>query len=422
MNETLIAREKFKRLEKINEFFTYFIIVTGIIVIQLPLPIDVNKSFIYLLSFFMIVFVVGWHRLVPEKYAGLRKNFIEALVDLVGIHVLIILTGGVGSYFFFLYLLPVLSATVYMHFRVSIFISVAATVLVLMNALEFVGTNELFGSLSIAGLQVYAIWLISAYGRFLSNEISLAKKKEEEIKLEEIREVDRLKDEFIFIVSHELRSPITAIRGYLELLVSDSVGKISGKIKEILVKAFVTSNELSNLVSLMLEVARLETGKIHFYFQEVLVGSVLDKVVFDLRKELEEKNLDLKVDIADNLKVKIDAERLEEIFTIVLGNSVIYTPEFGKIDVSAEKGLGYTKVKVTDNGLGMDEEKRKHLFEKFYTERVGTSEKTIKGINIGLYVVKQLLSKMGGDVSVDSKLGEGTTFTIKLPVAEAGVS
>ncbi len=422
MKETLIAREKFKRLEKINEFFTYFIIATGLIIIQLPLPLDVNKTLVYVLSFFVVVFVVSWHRLVPEKYAGLRKNFIEALVDLVCIYVLINLTGGVGSYFFFLYLLPILSATVYMHFRASIFLSAVATIMVFMHVLEFVGTSELLGSLSIASLQVYAIWLISAYGRFLSNEISLAKKKEEEIKLEEIREVDRLKDEFIFIISHELRSPITAIRGYLELMISDSVGKISGKIKEILVKAFVTSNELSNLVSLMLEVARLETDKIHFYLQEVLVGSVLDKVVFDLRKELEEKNLDLKVNLAENLKVKIDAERLEEIFTIVLGNSVSYTPEFGRIDVSAVKELDYVKIKVTDTGVGMEEEKRKHLFEKFYTERVGTSEKTIKGINIGLYVVKQLLVRMGGNVGVDSKLGEGTTFTIKLPIAKVSAA
>ena len=417
MGDIELVREKHIRLERINEIGTYLVIISGLLVIQLPLPFDLNKNIIYLVAFLAGIFAVFWHRLLPKKFSGLNKNFIESLVGITGLFLIVINTGGVRSYFYFLYFLVVLSSAVYMPLRASIALAGVVNFLTLALAFGSFNTREFSLDISIVALQIWSIWLILAYGRYLSGEIGVAKKREEDIQLQEIREVDKLKDEFIFIISHELRSPITAIRGYLEFLISDSVGEINEKTEVILKKAFITSNKLSNLVSLLLEAARFETGKIHFYVQNTSIKEILDKVLYNLNFEIEEKNLDVRADVDEKLAVKIDSERFEEMLNIIIGNAAVYTPEFGKVEAKARKLDSMVEIKISDTGIGMSPEKIEHLFEKFYIEETGLGEKTIKGTNIGLYVVKELLSKMGGGIVVRSKVGEGTTFTISLPTA-----
>ena len=109
------------------------------------------------------------------------------------------------------------------------------------------------------------------------------------------------------------------------------------KIKSILDKAFITSNKLAGLVSLLLEVARLETGKIKFYIQSVSVKESLDKVYYNLKSELKEKNISLSSKIPGDFRAKVDGERLEEILSIIIENSINFTPEFGKVEITSEK-------------------------------------------------------------------------------------
>ncbi|MCH8821346.1 HAMP domain-containing histidine kinase [Patescibacteria group bacterium] len=412
------SSEKYIRLARINEFITYFVVFSGLAVIQLPIPQDFDKNNIYLLTLVAILFTFVWHRLIPKRYSGLAKNTAEALIDILAIFVLVSITGGIRSYFSFIYFLPVLSSTVYMPLRTSLLVVLVASVLIFSQLVGSFGTNDFPGLVGLAALQIWAVWLIASYGRFLGGEIDIAKKKEEETKLEEIHEVDILKDEFIFIISHELRSPITVIRGYLEILTSESSEKLDTKIKSILDKAFITSNKLAGLVSLLLEVARLETGKIKFYIQSVSVKESLDKVYYNLKSELKEKNISLSSKIPGDFRAKVDGERLEEILSIIIENSINFTPEFGKVEITSEKKEGVIEIKVADNGVGMSQEKKEHLFEKFYTEKTGLERTDIKGINIGMYVVKQLLLKMSGNISIDSEIGKGTTFIITIPDAK----
>ena len=260
--------------------------------------------------------------------------------------------------------------------------------------------------------------MIAAYGRFLGGEINLAQKKQESIKLEEINEMEKLKDEFIFIVSHELRSPITAIRGYLEILTKEYSSSLNQKTKAVLQKAFSTSNKLSNLVTLLLEMARLETGNIHFFVQKVSIKDSLGRVLYNMEIDIEQKNIDMRVKIPPNLQAKIDQERLEEILSIIIENAVVYTPEFGRVDVVAKKAKENIELTVADNGVGISEERKERLFEKFYTEKTGVGHSTIKSINIGMYVVRELISRMGGEIKVESKVGQGTKFFMKIPATD----
>ena len=144
----------------------------------------------------------------------------------------------------------------------------------------------------------------------------------------------------------------------------------------------------------------------------------MDKVYYNLKSELKEKNISLSSKIPGDFRAKVDGERLEEILSIIIENSINFTPEFGKVEITSEKKEGVIEIKVADNGVGISQEKKEHLFEKFYTEKTGLERTDIKGINIGMYVVKQLLLKMSGNISIDSEIGKGTTFIITIPSAK----
>ena len=415
MDESSIKLEKYKSLEKVAEYTQYFIIILGLMVIQLPLPFEINKNAVYIIALVIFLFSIFWHRILPEKYSGLAKNFIEALQGTLGIFVVVNLTGGIQSYFNFFYFLPVLGSSVYMPRKYFLLISSLTSVFIFATALRSFGSGEFPTILSIAGLQIWGVWLIAAYGRFLSREISIAQKRQEEIKLEELNEIEKLKDEFIFIVSHELRSPITVIRGYLELLTKVSPHKLNKEINSILLKAFSTSNKLANLVTLFLEIARLETGKVRYYIQEVTIRKSLDRVKYNIAGDVEQKSIEFVDNIPDELKVKFDAERLEEILSILIDNTLEYTTESETVVISAKRVKTGVEIKIEDHGVGISDEKKAKLFEKFYMEKSGFGEYSIKAVNIGMYVVKELLSKMGGDISVESEVGKGTTMTVFLP-------
>lgn len=417
MDESSIKLEKYKNLEKIAEFSQYFIIILGLLVIQLPLPFEINKNAVYITAFIVTLFSILWHRILPEKYSGLNKNFIEALQGTFGIFIIVNLTGGINSYFNFFYFLPVLGSAVYMPSKYLLITATLTSFLISITALRFFGAEEFPTIVSIGGLQIWGVWLIAAFGRFLSGEISISQKKQEEIKLKEIKEIDRLKDEFIFIVSHELRSPITVIRGYLELLTKATPNKLNKKINTLLLKAFSTSNKLENLVTLFLEIARLETGKSHYSIQDLVIKNLTDRVKYNIAGDVEQKNIEFVDNVPNDLKVKFDEERLEEILSILIENAIVYTPEFGKVEISAKEVKTGVEIEIEDNGVGISEEKKEKLFEKFYMEKSGVGEYTIKEVNIGMYVVKQLLSRMGGDISVESRVGKGTTIVIFLPSA-----
>lgn len=418
MDNKEIIREKYKGLERIYEFITYLVVLFGLVIIQFPLPFTLDKTSAYIIAGLLFIFTLIWHRFLPEKYSGLKKNYIESIIGLIAVFFLVNLTGGVRSYFSFLYFLPILSNSIHVPFRLLISLSLFTSVLIIVPLLNRPDPAEFFVTLSYTALQVWAVWLITAYGRFLGNEINFAKKREEEIKVEEMREVEKLKDEFLYIVSHELRSPISVIRGYLEILTTETSKKMNSKLQEILDKAFITSNQLANLVSLLLEAARIETENIHFFTQDVYVKKIVDKVKRNLSIEIKTRNTDFKMIVDDNLVVNIDEERLEEILNIVVGNAVKYTPEFRKVEVSARLLDKFVNIKVKDSGVGMTREQKGNLFHKFYIAKTVSGESAIKGTNIGLYVVKQLLLRMGGNIAVQNSVGEGTTFTLTIPEAK----
>lgn len=407
-------KETSLRLERLGEYFTYATVLIGLAVIQLPYPFPINRLAVEVIAVGAAIFSLIWHRFTPKEFSGQTKNFIEAVVDVFAISLVVHFTGGVNSYFTFLYFLPALNVAANMGFTSALSLVLIAFGFIAIQGLADVDRGIGLVALSVTAFQIWSLGLVAGYGRYLSYEVAIAKKKEQETKVEQIEEVSKLKDEFVFIISHELRSPITAIRGYLELL-SDTA-KSNAALSTVLSKAFYTANKLANLVSLLLEVSRLETGKIKFYMQKVKLKTSVEDTLKGISTDAQSKHISLVVDVPEDYDVLTDPERLIEILTILIENAIRFTPEYGKVRISSTRSLSGVTIEIADNGMGISPEIKKHLFEKYYNTAAG-KEGQLKSIGLGLYVAKGLLTQMQSEIEVETEVNKGTAVRITLPTA-----
>jgi signal transduction histidine kinase len=225
-----------------------------------------------------------------------------------------------------------------------------------------------------------------------------------------------MKDDFISIASHELKTPMAAIKGYISMIFEGVGGKVDQKAKEHLEKAFANVKRLDVLVTELLDVSRLEQGRMQFDMQPMDISVVIKQVNSELQVKAEEKKLKLTYQEMPKPTVKIfaDADRLAQIFDNVIGNAIKYTLKGGvTISHKIESDKLYTIIK--DTGIGMSPEDRKRLFEKFYRIQ---NEKTmdIPGTGLGLWITKEIVHRMNGEIYADSMENIGSQFTIVFPI------
>ncbi|PLX21872.1 hypothetical protein C0584_01285 [Candidatus Parcubacteria bacterium] len=232
-----------------------------------------------------------------------------------------------------------------------------------------------------------------------------------------IKEADQMKDEFISIASHELRTPVTGIKGYSSMMLDGSFGELNEKIKEGAKMIKGASERLGVLVDDLLNVSRIEQGRMSFDKKETDVKPIIEGIVDELNIQAKEKNLELKTAFPeDDLpKLNIDTERLKQVLVNLIGNSIKYT-EKGSVIVSIELGSdNLMSIKIKDTGIGMNEEERKRLFQKFYRVQNEKTQKIV-GTGLGLWITKKITEAMGGKIIVDSIKGTGTEISIKFPI------
>ena len=222
-----------------------------------------------------------------------------------------------------------------------------------------------------------------------------------------------LKDEFVYIISHELKQPATAIKGYIDTILSKYSGSLSGDASEILNLTNINSDRLSKLLDDLLDISQIEKGSLRINMTDVSLRPIISEVLSTLLLDAQSRRISLVQKGTEEVAAKADVDRLKEVFTNLVSNAVKYTPEGGKVTVEVKKEGSFAKVLVSDNGIGISEEDQKHLFEKFY--RVD-NEKTeaVKGSGLGLFIAKQLVEKMGGKIGVISTVGQGTIFYFTL--------
>jgi PAS domain S-box-containing protein len=229
-------------------------------------------------------------------------------------------------------------------------------------------------------------------------------------------EADRAKSEFVSTVSHELRTPMTAIKGYTDLLHAGAAGPITPEQQRFLSTIKNNTDRLTALINDLLDISRMETGRVRFEPQPVQIGEVIAEVVNALAGQAEEKHLSLTYEVAAGLPdVMGDRDRLNQVLTNLVGNSIRYTPESGKIEVRAYSVERAVRVDVQDTGIGIAPEDMGHIFDRFYRAAHPLVQET-RGTGLGLSIVKMFVEMHGGRIWVESTPDRGSTFTFILPI------
>jgi signal transduction histidine kinase len=230
-----------------------------------------------------------------------------------------------------------------------------------------------------------------------------------------LKELDKMKSEFIAMVTHELRAPLAAVEQQLTVILNKMAGEVTAKQEQLLSRAKERTRGLLTLIKDLLDLSKIEAGMMVQYKEPLSLQELVQKVVDLMRAEAEAKKLDLQFTVPSELSlISADRNSMEGIFTNLISNAIKYTPEGGRIWVTLNEEDGFIKATVSDTGIGIKKEDLSRIFDKFY--RVKTVEtRQIVGTGLGLSIVKSVVEAHLGSISVESEEGGGTIFTVLLP-------
>ena len=245
-----------------------------------------------------------------------------------------------------------------------------------------------------------------------------AKNAQLELYVEELMNADRLKNEFLANTSHELRTPLNSIIGFLNLVL-DGLCESEEEQKELLGHALRSGRHLLDLINDVLDLSRIEAGRLQLELRDVDLGFVLAEVRSTLAVQALEKNLQFEIGPSPHgLKVSADESRLRQVLMNIVGNAIKFTPRGEvRVTVDAPEGSPFVDIRVKDTGIGVPADRRERLFRKFSQADASTTRK-FGGSGLGLVIVKQLLEMMGGGIRLDSA-GEGMGTDVTITVARA---
>jgi len=254
----------------------------------------------------------------------------------------------------------------------------------------------------------------------ISDDMSLAIQRAQAYqKLKEanayLADLDKLKDEFISMASHELNTPLAAIEGYLSMVLDEGMGKIDPKAKEYLNRAYDSSKRLAELILDLLNVSRIEQGRLKMKFAKSNFASLVESVIKELQLKADTKKLYLKLETSKTElpETFCDPDRIREVFVNLIGNSIKFT-EKGGITIKLSKPDDHIRAEVVDTGRGIAAEDQSKLFQKFSQVKREIDEH--QGTGLGLYISKNFVELHKGTIGVKSEVGRGATFFFEIPI------
>ncbi len=231
------------------------------------------------------------------------------------------------------------------------------------------------------------------------------------------KEIDRMKTELVSMVAHELRSPLTSISGFSELLLDDGITREqSEEYATIILKE---SNRLSELINKFLDISKIEAGKSQVKKIPVQLQEIVDKVVDVNSHQAEKKKITVSIKASNNLPMAYaDRDMIEQVLLNLFSNAVKYSPEHASVEIRLRDLPQEILVEVEDTGYGISEEDLPRIFDKFYRASDHEEVREAGGTGLGLSLVKEIVDLHGGKINVKSKLGKGSTFSFTLPKYE----
>jgi signal transduction histidine kinase len=242
----------------------------------------------------------------------------------------------------------------------------------------------------------------------------------------EVERANIAKSEFVSFVAHELKNPMTSIKGYTDLMYAGAVGPITDIQKNFLNTITTNVVRMNTLVSDLNDVSKIEAGRLRLEYKATDVAGIIDETVRSLKKQIEDKKQTLEIVLPENLpNVWADRTRVIQVLVNLLSNSYKYTPEGGNLQVGSAESMNQwdptgaqrvVHIWVKDNGLGMTPEDQQKIFQQYF--RTEYSKDMAPGTGLGLNITKRLVEMQGGKIWFESEFKAGTTFHITIPVAE----
>ncbi|MEW6570536.1 MAG: ATP-binding protein [Nitrospirota bacterium] len=228
-----------------------------------------------------------------------------------------------------------------------------------------------------------------------------------------LKEIDKLKSDFLSYMSHELRTPLTSIKEGSTLLLEGIGGEINDKQRRLLTIIRAETDRLIDIVNSLLDLSKMEAGMMTYNFAYANTADLIERVVTELEPISEAKSIRLEAHIEKGLpRVKIDNDRILQVLRNLVVNAIKFTPRDGIVKVSARPTTQGVEVSVSDTGIGIPEEDLASIFDKF--RQAGKSPNQMKGTGLGLAIAKHIINAHGGEIWVKSRQGQGSTFTFAL--------
>lgn len=290
----------------------------------------------------------------------------------------------------------------------------------LIVSLLFVRTIEnirIVVALTLALFSILGIYLVRSVKREVEQREKIENlAKDLERANDKLRELDQMKSEFLSLATHQIRSPLTAIKGYSSMMLDGDYGEFPVKAKGAVRTIMTSSQNLINIVGEFLDISRIEQGKMAYNKEIFDIGELVKETLDEIMPNIKKAGLEIETKIPENFSAKtnLDKGKTKQIISNLIDNAIKYTPK-GGIGISLENHGHKTIVKIKDTGIGIEEKDLDKLFTKF-TRTKDAFKTNVFGTGLGLYVAKKMMEAQGGNIHVESEgLGKGSTFIIEIP-------
>lgn len=235
-----------------------------------------------------------------------------------------------------------------------------------------------------------------------------------------LKELDQAKDEFISMASHQLRTPLTTVKGYLSMMLEGDTGKLTKEQSKVADAAFFSAERMVSLITDLLNVSRMNTGKFVIEPSEIDMIKMIKEEAKQLENVAKNRKVNLQVELPEECPtVWLDDNKIRQVIMNFADNAIYYTPENGTVTISLVVDSDKLELRVKDTGIGVPEAEKKNLFTKFY-RATNAKDQRPDGTGLGLFMAKKVISAQGGTIVFESKQGQGSTFGFRFSLAVIG--